>query len=219
MSAAGPSRRQFLQRAALLTAGAPTLAAFLEACSRSTGHGATPSGSLTLAAPDHPVTWPVKPDNELIADGLKPEKGATLQLYNYADYIDPGAIKAFEKKYAQYDVKVSVSTFNDTDEAITKIRTGAVPYDIYFPSYDQISRLVAAELIRPLNHSYITNIDNVWEAFQNPWYDQRLALHRAVHRLHDRDRLAHRQGRDRHRRAVEPVRHPVGPEVQAARPR
>ena len=70
-------------------------------------------------------------------------------------------------------MNVTVSTFNDTDEAITKIRTGAVPYDIYFPSYDQISRLVAAELVRPLNHNYLTNIDNVWAAFKDPWYDQR----------------------------------------------
>jgi spermidine/putrescine transport system substrate-binding protein len=169
------SRRQFIQRAAMLTAGAPTLAAFLEACSRSTASGgggaAAPKASLTLAAPNHPVKWSTRPSAE-IADGLTPEKDATLRLYNYADYIDPGAIKSFEKKYAKYNVKVSVSTFNDTDEAITKIRTGAVPYDIYFPSYDQISRLVGANLIRPLNHSYLTNIQNVWAAFENPWYDQ-----------------------------------------------
>jgi spermidine/putrescine transport system substrate-binding protein len=167
------SRRQFIQRAALLTAGAPTLAALLEACSRSgsSGGATAPKASLTLAAPNHPVKWSIKHSAQ-ISDNRTPEKDATLRLYNYADYIDPGAIKSFEKKYAKYNVKVSVSTFNDTDEAITKIRTGAVPYDIYFPSYDQISRLVGANLIRPLNHSYLTNIGNVWPAFQNPWYDE-----------------------------------------------
>jgi spermidine/putrescine transport system substrate-binding protein len=165
------SRRQFIQRAALLSAGAPTLAAFLAACSRSSSSGASPKATLTLAAPNHPVKWSIN-ESATIKDGLTPEQGGTLRLYNYADYIDPGAIKSFEKKYAKYDVKVTVSTFNDTDEAITKIRTGSVPYDIYFPSYDQISRLVGANLIRPLNHSYLTNINNVWAAFQNPWYDQ-----------------------------------------------
>jgi spermidine/putrescine transport system substrate-binding protein len=188
----GPGRREFLQRAAMLGVGAPTLAALIAACTRSqpssTGGGgslaapgsvassgsasATSSGGLTLAAPTNPVLWPIAANNVPISDGLLPEKNATLQLYNYADYIDPGAIKTFEAKYKAYNVKVSVSTFNDTDEAITKIRTGSVPYDIYFPSYDQISRLVAAELIRPLAHSYITNISNVWSAFTNPWYDQ-----------------------------------------------
>jgi spermidine/putrescine transport system substrate-binding protein len=168
----GPTRRDMLQRAALLSLGAPTLGALLDACTRSTGRGALPSGSLTLAAPTHPVTWPISKSNAPIANGLSPERGATLRLYNYADYIGPGVVKDFEKKYAQYDVNVTVSTFNDTDEAITKIRTGAVPYDIYFPSYDQISRMVAGGLIRPLNHSYISNIDNLWPVFQNPWYDQ-----------------------------------------------
>jgi spermidine/putrescine transport system substrate-binding protein len=67
---------------------------------------------------------------------------------------------------------VKISTFNDTDEAVQKIRTGSVPFDIYFPSYDQISRLVAAELVQPLNHTYLSNIENVWQTFQNPWYDQ-----------------------------------------------
>src|SRR5262249_21231269 len=92
-----PSRRQFLQRAAMLGVGAPTLAAFLDACARSTGDHATPSGSLTLAAPTNPVSWSVD-KSALIADGLKPEQGGTLRLYNYADYIDPGALKSFEKK-------------------------------------------------------------------------------------------------------------------------
>ena len=160
-------RRAFLALAAA-AAGIPTLAGCVrEARTR------TVSGALTLAAPDHPVTWPIYPGNEQIADRLTPERNATLRLYNYADYIGPAVIKAFEKKYARYNVNVTVSTFNDTDEALTKIRTGAVPYDIYFPSYDQISRLVAAQLIRPLNHSYLTNIDNVWPTFQDPWYDQR----------------------------------------------
>ena len=100
-----------------------------------------------------------------------PEKGATLQLYNYADYIGPKVVKAFEKKYAAYDVKVRVSTFNDTDEALTKIRAGKSGYDIYFPSYDQIAKMVSGKLIRPLNHSYVPNIANVWPDFTDPWYD------------------------------------------------
>ncbi|WP_431235345.1 polyamine ABC transporter substrate-binding protein [Mycolicibacterium psychrotolerans] len=163
----GPNRRQFLQRAALLAAGTPALVAFLDACSK--GGQSTSAPTLKIASPQNPVKWDIPNDNKPIADGLAPEKGATLQLYSYADYIAPDAIKSFEDKYA---TKVAVSTFNDTDEAITKIRGGNVDYDIYFPSYDQISRLVNGGLVRPLNHSYIGNISNVWPFFANPWYDQ-----------------------------------------------
>src|SRR4029078_3552989 len=93
----GPTRRQFLTRAALLAAAAPTLPAFLAACSKSGPSSGQPS--LTLASPDNPVKWPIPDDNKPIADNLAPEKGATLKIYNYADYLSPQAMKNFEDKY------------------------------------------------------------------------------------------------------------------------
>ncbi len=165
----GPNRRQFLQRAAILAAAAPTLGAFLAACSKEGQSGTTGSApTLTIAKPDSPVKWNISDDNKAIADGMAPEKGATLKIYNYADYLSPQAIKGFEDKYG---CKIEVSTFNDGDEAITKLRSG-VDFDIYNANYTEISRLVTGGLLRPLNHSYVGNIDNVWPTFTNPWYDQ-----------------------------------------------
>lgn len=164
----GSSRRQFLLRAALLAGGTPAMMAFLNACARAEETSSS-APSLKIASPDKPVTWDILKDNEPIADGLAPEKSATLQLYSYADYVSPDAVKSFEEKYG---ATVAVSTFNDTDEAITKIRAGSVDYDVFFPSYDQIGKLVNGSLLRPLNHSYIPNISNVWPVFTNPFYDQ-----------------------------------------------
>jgi spermidine/putrescine transport system substrate-binding protein len=159
----------------LAALGGPALLEALAACGSPTptvAKGAGPTASaLKIATPTTPVTWPISTDNPAIANGLLPEKGATLKLYNYEQYIGPQVVKAFEKKYKAYDVKVTVSTFNDTDEALTKIRAGSGAFDIYFPSYDQIAKMVTAKLIRPLNHSYIPNIANVWPSFTNPWYD------------------------------------------------
>ncbi len=157
-------RRSVLRTAALLGLGIPAATALLEAC----GRPELTASNLRLASPSDPVRWTIQADNPPIADGLSPESGPLI-LYNYADYVAPSVVKSFEK---QYGVEVKISTFNDTDEAVQKIRTGSVPYDIYFPSYDQISRLVAAELVQPLNHTYLSNIDNVWRTFKNPWYDQ-----------------------------------------------
>ena len=168
----GMSRRQLLQASAL----ALPVVGILAACARDAGGSGGGSGAasasattLQIASPTNPVTWPIAPDNQPIASGLPPESG-TLQVYNYSDYIDPAAISSFEKKYG---VKVAVSTFNDTNESLSKIRAGTTPYDVYFPSYDQIGKLVLAGLIRPLQHSYITNIGNVYPEFQNPFYDQK----------------------------------------------
>src|SRR4051812_29618390 len=77
------SRRQFITRSMLLAAGAPTIGAFLEACSTSSSGGSGDRSTvLQLASPDNPVTWPIHADNKPIANGLSPEKGATLRLYN-----------------------------------------------------------------------------------------------------------------------------------------
>jgi spermidine/putrescine transport system substrate-binding protein len=163
----GPNRRRFLQSAALLAVGTPALAALLDACSKDTKTNLEPS--FKIATPDKPVLWDISADNMPIANGLSPEKEATLHLYSYDDYISPEAVKSFEDAYG---ANVWVSTFNDTEEALSKIKAGNVDYDIYTPSYDQIGRLVTGGFMRPLNHSYIPNIENLWPIFSDPWYDR-----------------------------------------------
>ena len=176
------SRRRLLQASALVVPAAWALGA----CARPqplTSSSSTPnptgtggsagssSAQLQIASPANPVRWPINPGNEPIASGLEPEPNATLRIYNYPDYLDKGVLKDFQKAYADYNVKVEYSTFNDYPEAITKIRGGSVPYDVTFMSYNNIARLVYGDLIRPLNQDYIPNIMDVWEVFQDPWYD------------------------------------------------
>jgi spermidine/putrescine transport system substrate-binding protein len=165
------SRRAFLGRTAAAAAAFPTMAALLDACAKAESASVPPS-SITIASPQHPVKWPISSHNKAIASNVTPEQNATINIYTYTDYIDPGALKSFETKYQQYNVKVQVTTFEDTTEAIGKIRAGGVQADIYNPSYDQMAVMVIGDLIQPLNHTYIPNIANVWPSFQDPFYDQ-----------------------------------------------
>jgi spermidine/putrescine transport system substrate-binding protein len=144
------------------------MSAFLAACGSDSG-GSASGATPTIPAPTNPVRWPLSEKFPAIESGLTPERGSTLRLYNYADYLSPGVIKAFEKKY---DVEVRVSTFNDADEALTKVASGDLGFDIYFPSYDSLGRLIQGELLRPLNQDYIPNVSNLWPNFLDPWYDQ-----------------------------------------------
>jgi spermidine/putrescine transport system substrate-binding protein len=164
------TRRNFMQVAGLGAVGVP----FLAACARQSAGsaGASATRTLQVASPENPVKWPISTSNSPIASGLKPEQNATLQVYNYTDYLDPAAIKSFQTKYKASGVKVKLTTFNDEQEMFAKIRAGAVPFDIAFPSYDFLGKLVVAGLVRPLQHDYITNIKNVWPEFTNPFYDQ-----------------------------------------------
>jgi spermidine/putrescine transport system substrate-binding protein len=153
--------------------GAPSSSASAGDASSSAGASASPSATgIPIASPQNPVKWPINPGNEPIASDLEPEPNATLRLYNYPDYVWNRVLKNFQKEYADYNVTIELSTFNDLPEALTKIRSGSVPYDVGFLTYNYLGKLVYGDLIRPLNHSYIPNIVDAWDSFQNPWYDQ-----------------------------------------------
>ncbi len=127
-------------------------------------------GGLPLPRPDNAVTWAITADNEPIPDGVADE-GGPLGIYNYADYLDPSLIKKFEKLTGR---KVQVATYNSSDEAIAKLSSGAVAFDLIVGlSGSNIVNLIAQQLIQPLNHSYLPNFEkNVWPELQDPFYDR-----------------------------------------------
>ncbi|MGH2881301.1 MAG: polyamine ABC transporter substrate-binding protein, partial [Solirubrobacteraceae bacterium] len=57
-------------------------------------------------------------------------------------------------------------------EALAKLSSGELEFDVFFPTVAVLGQLVAAKMIRPLNHSYIPNMANVWADYRNPFYDQ-----------------------------------------------
>src|SRR5262249_37789293 len=76
------------------------------------------------------------------------------------------------KQYASSGVNVELSTFANMDEALAKIRSGQVDFDVFVPTIDVLGKLITREYLRPLNHSYLTNLSNVWTELQDPYYDR-----------------------------------------------
>src|SRR4029450_7803377 len=96
---------------------------------------------------------------------------ATLKLYNWEQYIYKKVLNDFQDKYKKYNVTVELSTFNTLDGALGKLQKGGLDFDIFIPTVDVLGKLVQTKLIRPINHSYITNLDNVWAELRSPFYD------------------------------------------------
>ena len=180
-SGGGLDRREFLLRSLGAAVALPSASAILAACAKpgegGTGSaGAVGTGGVDLGGPypiptaDSPVTWTIYDDVPPIADGLKVEEGATLQIYNWDQYIWKKQVEKFcEKHGADY----KITTFQNMDEALTKIRTGELKFDIFFPTSDTFGKLISSKLLRPLNHSYIPHLEeNVWPQLVNPYYDQ-----------------------------------------------
>jgi spermidine/putrescine transport system substrate-binding protein len=162
------TRREFLRASAGAAVGVPSLAAILAACGGNPRDQGGTADGFQVATPDNPVTLPLV--GEPIPDGLEPEKGATLQIFNWDLYIWRRVIEAFCEKY---DCDYEYNRFYNMEEAVTKIQTGQLKLDVFFPTYDVLGKLVNGEYLQPLNHSYIPNLEaNAWETFQNPFYDQ-----------------------------------------------
>ena len=181
----GLSRRGLLKRAAggALGIGALGVLAGCENTTTPLGAGEGGGGSsnlvvpkpvgpagLPLPRPDNAVTWAIRSDNKPIADDL-PDESGPLAVYNYDDYVDPSQVKRFEKLTGR---KVQIATYNSADEAVAKLASGAVRFDLVMGlSGSNIVNLIAQQLLQPLNHTYLGNLaKNIWPELQDPFYDR-----------------------------------------------
>jgi spermidine/putrescine transport system substrate-binding protein len=167
----GVSRRNFLRHGASagVLLGSGGLGALLAACGSS--QSSTPiNAAKALPRPDNPVTWPLYAANKPIKSGLLPEKNATLKIFNWVAYVNPQSLKDFGKKY---NCKVEVTTFNNMTEALSKLGSGQVNFDVFMGvTADVLGKIIGQQLVQPLNHSYIPNISQAWHEFTSPFYDQ-----------------------------------------------
>jgi spermidine/putrescine transport system substrate-binding protein len=158
------SRRHLLQLGALAAVSGTGV---LAGCGRERP-GSSGTDAVVLSRPDRPARLPLHAEIPAIADGLDPETGGVLKVFNYAEYLSPDVIAAFGDEYG---VTVEVTTFTTQDEAVAKLRTAGINFDVYFPTVDIIGKIVAGKLLQPLNHSYLPNLANAWAQLQDPFYD------------------------------------------------
>jgi len=209
------TRRDFLRRSAATGIALPSMAAILAACGGSANpdtNGGVNSGGVQLARPDQPVVLPLYDGLTAIADAQKPEPGP-LKIYNWNDYIYKKVLNKFQD---QYGVEIEYTQFTGMSEAISKIQSGAIEFDLFFPTVENLGKLTAAKLIQPLNHTYLPNFQaNIWPELQDPFYDQGALPH-----LENWHRLPRRLD-PRSRQPRQPSRHLLGSEVhgQDGRPR
>jgi spermidine/putrescine transport system substrate-binding protein len=161
------SRREFLRASAGAAVAMPSLSAILAACSNPR-ESTNAAANFQVATPDNPVKLPLV--GQPIPDGMQPETGATLQIFNWDEYIWKRIVSDFCE---QYNCNYQITTFNQMEDAVAKLETGDLKLDIFFPTYDVLGKLVHGGYLQPLNHSYVPNLStNVWDSLQNPFYDQ-----------------------------------------------
>ncbi len=103
------------------------------------------------------------------------EKPITLNVYNWGEYISDGSEgsldvnKSFEeycKREYNLNVKVNYSTFDSNESMYNKLKSGAVSYDVVFPSEYMIERMIAEDMLETINIGNITNYGNIYDEFK-----------------------------------------------------
>ena len=106
----------------------------------------------------------------------------TLYVYNWGEYISDGSEgtldtnEMFEEWYYEtYGVRVEVnySTYSSNESMYAKLSSGSVNYDVVVPSDYMIERMIAEDMLAPLNFENIPNIGNIHSDFfgENAIYD------------------------------------------------
>jgi len=93
---------------------------------------------------------------------------AKLNFYNWDTYIGETTLDDFK---AATGIEVKADFFADNDELFAKLREGNPGYDVIVPTNDFVERMIAADMLEPLDHSKIPNMANITPVFRDAAFD------------------------------------------------
>lgn len=98
----------------------------------------------------------------------------TINVYNWGQYISDGSDGYIDVNAAFTEatgIKVNYMTFDTNESLYTKLKTGGSSYDVIIPSDYMVGRLIAEDMLEPLDFDNIPNYQYVDEEFKNKEYD------------------------------------------------
>ena len=90
-----------------------------------------------------------------------------LQVYLPGSYILDDLVDEFTE---QTGIKVKLNLFDSNEDAYVKLEGGDV-YDVIIPSDYMIEKLIDENMLRPIDKSIITNLDQLYDGVKNMEYD------------------------------------------------
>lgn len=91
-----------------------------------------------------------------------------ITVYNWGEYMDPDLLKQFEEETG---IKVIYETFDSNEAMIAKIEQGGTSYDISMPSEYTVEMMAEKDLLLPLDHSLLPNLQHIDPYFLNLPFD------------------------------------------------
>lgn len=98
----------------------------------------------------------------------------TITVFNWGQYISDGTDDSLDVLAAFTEatgIKVNYLTFDSNESMYTKLKTGGATYDVIIPSDYMIGKLIAEDMLEPLDFSNIPNYQYIDDAFRSQAYD------------------------------------------------
>lgn len=91
-----------------------------------------------------------------------------LHIDNYGDYTNPELIKKFEKTY---NVKVTLDTYDSSEDMYAKVKVGGTGYDVVVPASYLVQPMIKDGLLAKIEPSQMSNYKNMRPEFQHVYWD------------------------------------------------
>ncbi len=91
-----------------------------------------------------------------------------LVIYNWPEYIGKSTLYLFQKETG---AEVEYNTYSSNEELLATIKSSDISADLIFPSDYMVRRMLEQKLLSPLDHSKISNINNIDDRFRSTPYD------------------------------------------------
>lgn len=101
-------------------------------------------------------------------------EGTTLNVFNWGVYLSDGSEGSFDVNAAFEEltgIKVNYMNYESNEAMYTKLKSGAVSYDIVIPSDYMIERLINEGLLQKLDMPRLTNYDLIDSQYKNLYFD------------------------------------------------
>ena len=99
----------------------------------------------------------------------------SINVYNWGEYIPDGSDEGVLDLNGAFTeltgIEVNYTTYATNEELYAKLKGGGASYDVVIPSDYMISRMIAEEMLLPLDLENIPNRSYIMEKFSNPEYD------------------------------------------------
>ena len=109
-------------------------------------------------------------------DAKAADREHTLKVYNWADYIDESLLDEFEEWYKEQtgeEVEIIYQLFDINEVMLAKLEKGHEDFDVVCPSEYIIDRMLANDMLLPINRDFGTTPD--YTQLVSPFFVEQLA--------------------------------------------